>query len=318
MMHPDDCVLMVRDAQTHERSAALRLATEVWINTYVPADVDQLVRDVCAHIVPGLNRNDIRMLATALSDDRAESILRSLPSRSVAADALLDNRDPEPFLSFIADLRDGRIHATGWWHTDVSPLQTALYLAQAPEVVALPNVSNTEWLFLFIGASNSPHRLVPTRVLLRHRHDPNTRFAAFALENPHLSSPDAAALLNFLHPATVARVFASTTLPRGLFLTWLDEVLAVGTAEDVINCLSTPEFGHLSLERSPRALQLALSSSLPAVNDLALHAISKLVPQNDVPLAAALAKANTLALADIPHLVAACLRKPHFQGHSRL
>ena len=318
MTHEDDCLRMVRDAQPHERSAALRMAIDVWSKTHMPAGVDQLVRDICAHIVPGLNRNDVRTLASAFSDQHVESILRSLPYRSVAADAMLENRDPEPFLSFIADLRDDRIHACGWWHTDVSPLQTALYLAQAPEVVVLPNISNTEWLFLFIGASRSPHRLVPTRVLLRHRHDPNTRFAAFALENPHLSSLDAAALLNLLHPATIAQVFKTTTLPKDIFLTWLDEFLAVGTDEDLINCLSTPEFGHLSLERSPRALQLALSSSIPDINAAAVQALSDLVSHTNVPLAAALAKANTLALADIPNLVTACLRKPHFQGHSPL
>jgi len=318
MMRPADHLRTIYAAQPHERPAAMRSAVAAWAATHLPRGADQLVKDVALNNIDGLSRHDIRGIAPLFDDARALRVLKALPSRTLHIDALIEQRDPEAFLGLIADLRDGVAGPMGWWPTDVSPLLTALHLAQAPDVVAMPSVAKSDSMFLFIGASAAPHRLIPVRTLTRHRRDPHVRFARFALENPHLGATDRDILLSLMHPAVVADVYAVTTSDRAPFDNWLDLQLTYGSDTDLLNCLATDTFGAAAVAQSPRALRLALGSSLPYVRNLALAEISTVVPKSDVNLAAALLAANSVPLHDVAALVAACRRKPGIQGHLRV
>jgi hypothetical protein len=121
-----------------------------------------------------------------------------------------------------------------------------------------------------------------------------------------------------MHPAVVADVYAVTTSDRAPFDNWLDLQLTYGSDTDLLNCLATDTFGAAAVAQSPRALRLALGSSLPYVRNLALAEISMVVPKSDVNLAAALLAANSVPLHDVAALVAACRRKPGIQGHLRV
>jgi hypothetical protein len=314
-MTPAEHLRAVCDAPAHERPAALRIAADHWASSYVPHDIDAFITAIATNSFPGLSRHDLSVIAPLIDDQHAVKIVRSLTTRAPAIDALLDHRDPEAFLALIADLRDGVTAPRGWWPADASPLLTALHLSQVPDVVPVPPLTKSDWVFLFIGASPAPHRLIPVRTITRHRRDPNLRFAKFALENPHLAVADREILLSLMHPAVVAGVAADTVLSSSTFSEWLDGHLVHGTDTDVINCLATTQFATTAVASSPRALRLSLMSTLPSIRRFGLAHLATIVTPEDIPLAAALIAANTAPLDDIADLVAACRRKPATPEH---
>jgi hypothetical protein len=312
-MNSNEFVPLIRNAAQHERPEALRQAVKHWREHGTPDGFEQLLVDMLSYNIDGFTRAEIRLVGSLLDDDAALSFLRTLPARCTGAASIISHRDPEPFLEFISDLRDGVLPNVGLWPGEDSPLVAALELASSPMAIVQGEFLRSDWMFLFIGAAREPSRFIPARTLTKHRHDPNVRFANFALSNPRLSTADTQTLLTLLHPHTVAA--CRDAIPSEVFDAWLAHRLEHGSATDVLDLLASPL--ALTVLEAPRALRLAALSSLPSIKASAEQRLAQLVPPQDVPLAMALLVAGDVEIHDLAAIVAACRRKSQAEAHSR-
>ncbi len=313
-MTPDELLEQIRSANTHERSTALRIAVPVWREQGLPAGFEDLMRDMVSNALPGLSRPDIHHAGSLWSDVEAERFVRKFIARTHALETLLIDRDPAAFLSLIADIRDSAITPMAWWPADVSPLLSALHVADSPSPELLAGLLTSASIFLFIGASRTPGKFIPVRTITRHRNDPGVPFAEFALSNPYLSPTDREFLLQMMHPTTVAAAREAVSAEE--FDHWLLSRLNTGTEADVLALLAS-ELGRTAVAASDRALRIALTSSLASIRELGLWRLEQLLEPADVTLGQAVYLANDVPSTELTALVAACRRNSPSLAHSR-